>query len=144
MSGIEGIEFDFDNEEDAGAYLAELRRLWSAWVVGLAALFLTSALLVFAAAVLVIGVLLFLARPLQRRAEQISPAPPVAGSGDKGLIPGRRVQRDRVLRALAYGEAPLRRAVEVAGASSVWLLARRAMLGVTLAAFVGVLILAGR
>lgn len=144
MAGTQGIEFDFDDAEDAAAYLAELRRLWTAWAVGLAALFLTTALLVFAAAIFVIGALLVLARPLQRRAERISPAAPRVRGDDKGLIPGRGVQRDRVLRALAYGEEPLRRAVEVAGASPIWLLARRAILGVTLAAFVGVLIQAGR
>ncbi len=135
MAVGDGLEFTFEGPQDARAYLSEVGRLWAAWVLGMAALFLTSAMALLLAGVLVIVALVVAARPLQRRAEVMVPDPS-AGSGD-GVRVG-RTDRDRVLRALAYGEAPIRNAVTLAGASVGWLVARRIVLVLTIVGVVGV------
>ena len=138
MAVVDGLEFNFDDAQDARAYLGEIKRLWAAWVVGLAALFLTSAIFVLVAGVVVVVALLLLARPLQRRAEMVVPADTVIPATRRGRFANRGTHRDKVLRALVYGEGPISDAVEMAGATRLWLAGRRLLLAVTFVALFGV------
>lgn len=126
-------------KEDARTYLAEVGRLWTTWVVGLAALALTDGWMLLASGVVVIAALLWMARPLQARAADLVKDDKVTG-GEKSLVVARKTERDLALRALAYGEAPLRRALDLTSAGSWWLTARLAVIGLTIAAFGFVLI----
>ncbi len=137
MAMGDGLEFTFDGPQDARTYLTEVGRLWAAWVLGMAALFLTSALALLLAGAAVIAALVALARPLQRRAEVI--VPDSSSESGEGVRAG-RTDRDRALRALAYGETPLRTAVTLAGASAGWLVARRVVVVLTFVGVVGVVI----
>ena len=139
MAVVDGLEFNFDDAQDARTYLGEIRKLWAAWLVGLAALFLTTAIVVLVAGVAVIVVLLLLARPLQRRAEMVVPKDTVIPATRRGRFVSRGTHRDKVLRALVYGEGPISDAVEMAGATRLWLVGRRLLLAVTFVALFGVL-----
>lgn len=139
MSVIDGLDFDFDDEQDARAYLRELGKLWVTWLIGLAALFLTSAIIVLVAGFAVIAALLLLARPLQRRAEMVVPADPVIPATRGGRFAHRSTQRDKVLRALVYGAGPISDAVKMSGATHLWLFGRRFVLAATFTALFGVI-----
>ncbi len=130
-------EWGFTGAADASSYLRDVQRLWTAWVVGLAVLMTGSFAVLVAGGVVVIALLIYLSRPLQRRAEALVAldAPQPAGTAaDAETAPPRR-DRERVVQALAYGEGPLREAVEMAGRSRTWLLGRRAVLGATAVTF---------
>lgn len=124
--------------EDARVYLGEVGRLWAAWMVGLAGLAFTDDWWLIASGVVVIAALLWLARPLQARAADLVPHDEPTG-GKKSLVVARRTERDLALRNLSYGEAPLRKAIEMADAGSWWLGARRGVIALTIIAFVYVL-----
>jgi hypothetical protein len=132
-------DWGLTEEADARTYLAEVGRLWITWVVGLGALALTDGWLLLASGFVVIAALLWMARPLQRRAADLVQDDRVT-EGEKSLVVARKTERDLALRALAYGEAPLRRAVDLAATGSWWLTARVVVIGLTIAAFGFVLI----
>ena len=129
--------YQFIDGADAALYLRDVARLWAAWLLGLGVLMLTNGWFVVIGGVGVIGALLWLARPLQRRAETLVPDDKVYQKGI--LLPGKGTTRDRALKALAYGEAPLREAVRLAGQPGWWMQARLVMLGLTVLAFVAVI-----
>lgn len=126
MPEVDGIEFHFDDTADARAYLDDVARVWAAWIVGLVALLIRSPLYLIAAGIVVITALVFLVRPLQRRAAAIA-------HEDRGA-------RDRALRALAYGAGPVRQAVALAGSRRWMLVARQVVLAATLGVFLLVLL----
>jgi hypothetical protein len=126
-------EWGFEGPDDAAAYRRELGQLWALWLVALAALmFARGWLVVIAGAVALVG-LIIVARPLQARAEAIVPDDDVPDPTVAATF--RRSRRDRVLRELAYGEAPL----EASGAGQGWIWGRRVIVGLTFAAFALVL-----
>jgi hypothetical protein len=132
-------EWRFADEADAARYLAEVRRLWLAWLLGLAGLMFAEGWWVIVAGVVTVGLLLALARPLQARAAAIVPEDTLVGG--KFNVVGKGTARDRVLKQLAYGRAPLERAAEVAGRGG-WLIGARAvMIGLTVLAFVYVVVI---
>lgn len=128
----------FADATDAKVYLREVGTLWATWIAGLAALVVGSGWLILPFGVAVIAGLLWAARPLQARAAKLVPEDSVVG-GKRSFLVGRSTERDLVLRQLAYGDAPLRAAVDTAGAPRLWLTARLVVLGLTVAAFVWVL-----
>ena len=127
-------DWGLTTESEAHRYLAEVGRLWATWVVGLAALALTDGWWLLASGVAVIAALMWMSRPLQARAAALVAEDKVTG-GKKSLLVARRTERDLALRALSYGEAPLRRAVELTSAGRWWLLGRVVIIGLTIAAF---------
>ncbi len=128
----------FADGSDAHRYLSDVARLWLGWLAGLAALMFTQGWLVVAAGVVTVGALLFLARPLQIRAAALVPKDTLVGS--RFNVVGRGTERDKVLKALAYGREPLEEAVALSG-SYTWLpRARSLMIAATIVAFVFVLL----
>jgi hypothetical protein len=140
MTDDEGIAY-FDGADDARVYLREVAVLWSSWLVALACLVVVQELwLLIVVAVLTLGALLFFARPLQQRASRLVPLDKAVMS-KKGRPVG--TMRDRTLKALAYGDGPLRAATDLVGGQRMWLLGRRLLLGVSGAALVWVLVSPG-
>ena len=113
------VEWHFEGPEDGAAYRAEVARLWAAWMIGMGALVFAESGLIWLAGIGVLVVVLLLARPLQARAARIVPEDDLPEL--KMSSPRRRSTRDRVLRELAFGEAPLR----ASGGGPSWIWARR-------------------
>ena len=131
-------EWGFADPQDAARYLQELLRLWVVWIAGLAVLMTNSGWILVVGGVAVIGLLLWFARPIQRRAEALVPTD---SAYDKGsLVRGKGTTRDRAIKALAYGEEPLEEAVDLTGQSGAWLFGRKGMIAITAIAF-GVVVL---
>jgi hypothetical protein len=128
----------FKDRGDATRYLSDVLRLWSGWLLGLAAVMLLQGWGLVIAGVVTIVVLVYLAKPIQARAVALVPDDTVV-DGRIGLA-GKRTERDNVLRALAYGKAPLEVAVDAAETGRWMLTARPVMIGVTIAAFLYVLL----
>lgn len=133
MRPIPDQEWGFDGPDDAAAYRRDVARLWAVWVVAIAALMFTQGWLVLIAGVVALGGLIVVARPLQARAAAIVPDDDVPDATVVAMF--RRSRRDRVLRELAYGEAPL----VASGAGPAWIWGRRAVVGLTFVAFAIVL-----
>ena len=132
------VVYAFDGEDDARAYLKELGILWGSWLVALVLLVTVRELwLLLVVAVMAIGSLLFFARPLQRRAAKLVPTDR-AVLGKRGTPVG--TLRDRTLKALAYGDEPLRAATDIVGGQRAWLLGRQLLLAASVAALVWVLV----
>jgi hypothetical protein len=127
------VEWAFEGPDDAAAYLREVATLWTVWLVGMVALLFSGNWIVILVGLGVIVLLLVLARPLQARAAKIVPDDEVPEPGRTAF---RKTKRDRVLRELAFGEAPLR----AAGAGPGWIGARRTVVALTIVAFVFVLL----
>ncbi|MDJ0925459.1 MAG: hypothetical protein QNJ77_12935 [Acidimicrobiia bacterium] len=136
---MEDIDYTFSSAEDARAYLREIGLLWGTWIVGLVAILLTrgTVLMIVAAALFV--ALLALARPLLPRTEVLVPENKREGGALNAALRG-GTTRDRVLRELAYGVAPMSAALEATGNSQRWVVMRHAMVAVTLVAFVFVVV----
>jgi hypothetical protein len=114
--------------------MSEILRIWIMWVIGLAALLFVSGWSVLLAGVVVLGVLVWLVQPIQRRASGIDdPGEVVEGSG--GRFGGNRTRSETAMRVLLYGEPPIREAIESYGAWSGWLWVRRVVIAVTAVAF---------
>ncbi len=127
--------YTFNDPEDAWAYLREVSTVWVFWIVGLAGLLLTHAVVLIVWAVLVLVGLLFVTRPLQRRAEKLVPENKVeAGKVNTALRGG--TTRDRVLRELFYGTGPLRNALDLTGLSRHWVVIRHLVVALTLLSLV--------
>lgn len=123
--------YTFANRDDAARYLRQVGVLWTGWVIGLSGLLLTNALLVIFWGVATVVVLMFLARPLQRRAETMVPDNKVVGGKlDTALRGG--TTRDRVLRDLAYGTEPFRAALNMVGRSEAWVAIRHLIIALTI------------
>ena len=123
------IEYAFDGPADARAYLREVGTLWAVWIVGLAAVMFTHGVtLIIVAAALLVS-LLMLARPLLPRTEILVPENRRGGT-----------TRDRVLRELAYGVAPMEAALDTAGYSPRWIVVRHLVIALTVLAFIGVIV----
>lgn len=136
MTEPEATDWGFTGPDDASRYLADVMRLWIVWIVGLAVLMTNSGTILIVGGIAVIGLLLWFARPIQRRAERLVP---VDTAIDRGSLRGKTTTRDRALKAFAYGDEPLRAAVEMTGSSRVWLGVRMAVLALTAVAFAFVL-----
>ena len=108
------VYYRFDGPADARMYLREVGTLWAVWLVGLVAVLLThgAALFIVAAALLIS--LLVLARPLLSRTETLVPENRREGGKVETALRG-GTTRDRVLRELAYGDAPMSAALQAAG-----------------------------
>ncbi len=130
-------EWGFAGAADARRYLSDVLRLWSGWLLGLAALLFTEGWWVVIAGVLTIALLLFLARPLQARAAGLVPEDTLVGS--RFNVVGRGTARDKALQAYAYGREPLEEAVRLTGRGGWMLIVRPLMIWVTIAAFLYVL-----
>ncbi len=136
---METIEYTFDGAEDARTYLREIGLLWATWVVGLVAVMITNGVALIGLSVAVIAALILLARPLLPRTEALVPENKVEGGAIETAFRG-GTTRDRVLRDLAYGVAPMEAALATAGLSSRWVAARHLVVAVTLLAFVFVVV----
>ncbi len=119
----------FVDAEDAAVYLADLFRLWLGWTIGLFAMLLTTGLAALIAGIAVFAVLIWLLRPLQRRAGAI--ADPDAIVGARG-IRGRRTARELALGELAYGRDAVAAALALTGRSRAWLWVRTAVVALTI------------
>ena len=123
--------YTFDGPSDAGTYLRQVGTLWAVWVVGLGGLLVTQAVILIAWAVVVFAALLLLARPIQARAEKAVPENQVEGGAVNTALRG-GTTRDRALRELAYGTAPLRIALRTVGASERWVILRHVVVALTI------------
>lgn len=124
----------FSDADDARRYLFEIARLWAVWIAGLILLFAVQGWTVLLAGIVVIGILVWLVQPMQRRAAGIDdPGEYVEGSG--GRFSGKRTRQEMALRVLLYGEAPITEAIEEFGAWSGWVWARRVVIAATAVAF---------
>ena len=136
---VEDIEYTFSGADDARTYLREIGLLWGTWLVGLVAIMLTRGAVLIVVATLLFIALLVLARPLLPRTEELVPENKREGGALNAALRG-GTTRDRVLRDLAYGVAPMSAALEVVGLSQRWVLARHAVIAATLLAFVYVVV----
>jgi len=128
-------EYTFDGADDARTYLREVSTLWVVWLVALVGLMMTNAVLLVVWAIVVLVALVFLARPLQRRAEKMAPEYKIEGGKlDTALRGG--TNRDRILRELFYGTAPLRSALDSAGINRRWVAMRHLVVAFTILALV--------
>jgi len=129
----------FSDRDDARVYMRQIIRIWFVWVLGLAALFFVSGWNVLLAGVIVIGILIWLVQPIQRRAAAIDdPGEIVEGSG--GRFGGARTRGEMALRVLLYGKAPINEAIDAYGAWSGWRLVRWVVIALTAVAFAVVFI----
>jgi len=136
---VEQVEYTFAGPDDARTYLREVGRLWTVWVVGLVAVLLAHGLPLLFLSVGLIAVLILLARPLLPRTEALVPLNSREGGAVESALRG-GTTRDRVLRELAYGTAPLEAALRMAGLSPKWVAARHVVVATTLLGFVYVIV----
>ena len=129
------LVYTFDSPDDARLYLREASTLWVVWIVGLAGLMVAHALLLIVWAVAVLVALVFVTRPLQRRAEEMVPENKLEGGKINTALRG-GTTRDRALRDLFYGTAPVRAALETIGMSQRWIVIRHLVVALTLLALV--------
>jgi hypothetical protein len=129
------LTYTFEGREDADKYLRELSLLWAAWLVGLSGLVFTNPLVLVVWAVGIVGVLVVLSKPIQRRAERLVPEDKAEGGKLDTLYRG-GTHRDRAIRDLAYGIEPLRAALRATGRSERWILLRYLIIGATIFAFI--------
>lgn len=127
------LVYTFDGPEDARVYLREVSTVSVVWVIGLAGLLITQALLLIAWAVVVFVALFLAARPLQRRAEELVPDNTVEAGRVNTVLRG-GTTRDRVLRDLFYGTKPLRTALAECGMSQRWIVLRHLVVALTILA----------
>lgn len=124
----------FSDRDDAKTYVSQIVRLWAVWIAGLVALFAVTGWYVLVVGVVVIGVLMWLVRPIQDRAAGIDdPAEVVEGA--RGRFGRGRTRGELALRVLLYGEAPLAEAADEFGIWSGWLWVRRGVIALTALAF---------
>ena len=129
----------FSDEADARSYLVDLTRLWVVWIVGIIALFAVRSWYVLLVGVVIVGLLIWLVRPIQARAAAIDdPAEVVEGSG--GRFGGSRTRGEMALRVLLYGQAPLSEAINDHGMWPGLIWVRRAVIAISALAFAAVLI----
>ncbi len=127
---MSNLVYTFDSPDDARTYMREVITLWVAWAVGLAGLLATNAGILAAWAVVTLVTLFLLARPIQRRAEQVVPvSQPEGGVVNTALRGG--TTRDRALRELLYGTGPQRVALKMAGMSQRWVGLRHLVVALT-------------
>jgi hypothetical protein len=128
------IEYTFSSRRDAREYLREVALLWVVWVVGLVVILLVQGTLLVVTSLVVLVALGVLARPLLPRTEALVPVNKREGGAARAALRG-GTTRDRVLRDLAYGDAPVIAALAAAGLSSRWMATRHMVVAVTLIAF---------
>lgn len=129
----------FSDKDDARTYLVDLTRLWVVWIAGIIALFAVKSWYVLLVGVFIIGLLIWLVRPIQARAAAIDdPGEVVEGSG--GRFGGARTRGEMALRVLLYGEAPLSEAINEYGMWSGLIWVRRGVIAVSAVAFAAVFI----
>lgn len=135
---LDEIEYTFVGPHDARTYLREVGVLWVVWVVGLFAILTTHGATLIIWSVGVVVALLFLARPLLTRTENLVPVNKREGSAAHVALRG-GTTRDRVLRELAYGSRPVRAALDAAGLSRNWLVVRHFVIAATMLGLLSVL-----
>jgi hypothetical protein len=128
---LSDLIYTFDGPDDARLYLRQIGTLWAAWVVALVGLLIAHAFVLIVWGVVAVVGLLLLARPIQARAERVVPENQVEGGAVNTALRG-GTTRDRALRELAYGTAPMRVALETAGLSQRWVVTRHLVVAVTL------------
>jgi hypothetical protein len=128
---LDEIVYTFDGPQDARTYLRQVGLLWLVWVVGLAVILVTSGTPLILWSLGLMATLLLLARPLLARTESLVPVNARGGNAALSALRG-GTTRDRVLRDLAYGSAPVRAALAAAGLSNRWLVARHVVVAVTI------------
>ena len=126
------IEWRFAGPDDGAAYRTEIGRIWAVWLLALAVLVVGEGWLLTVAGIALIVVLLGLTRPLQQRATALARADTTEDSGTDDVDPA---LRDRILRELVFGEAPL----VASGGGQGWVWTRRLIVGATAAAVAVVL-----
>ena len=129
----------FSDKGDARSYLVDLARLWAVWIVGIISLFAVRSWYVLLVGIVIVGLLIWLVRPIQARAAAIDdPGEAVEGSG--GRFGGSRTRSEMALRVLLYGEAPLSEAINEYGMWSGLIWVRRVVIGISALAFAAVFI----
>jgi len=129
------LVYKFDTPEEAMVYLREVSTLWVVWIVALAGLMVTHAIVLIVWAVTVLVALYFATRPLQQRAEELVPENTVEGGKVNTVLRG-GTTRDRALRDYLYGTKPLESALEAAGVSRHWVMIRHVVVLLTLLSLV--------
>jgi hypothetical protein len=129
------LTYEFDSPDEAMIYLREVSRLWVLWIVALAGLMVTNAVLLIVWAVLILVALALAVRPLQRRAEELVPENTVEGGKVNTVLRG-GTTRDRALRDYLYGTKPLQAALDAAGISRHWVMIRHLVVLLTLLSLV--------
>lgn len=124
------VDYTFDDAGEARRYLSDVGWLWSVWMVALVLVTFGGGLVRLLGALGGLALMAWRAGPIQRRAALL--VPEETARTDVGWRGG---PREKVFRELAYGREPLRRAIAVTGASSLWLVARWLMIGATLVGF---------
>jgi len=128
-------DWTFVDAADARAYLADLVRLWVGWLVALAALLVFDGLMLLVTAVGVVVGWFVLARPFSRRAAALAGNEPSPAAGQEDAT-AQGKERDRYLRELTSGRAPLEAAVRDAGVSERWVYLRYVVIAATIVGFV--------
>lgn len=118
----------------------QLVKLWGVWLAGLGVLFLASGWVLIVFGILLLVALPVLASPLMARAEVMFPEHEAVDRTSLGTATGRGTNRDRAVRQLVYGAAPVRAALSTIGASQAWVGLLYLGKGVTMAAFAYVVI----
>lgn len=132
---MDDVAYTFDGVSDARAYLREIAVLWGLWVVGLVAILATHGVLLVVLAVALLISLLIGALPLWTRVETLVPVNRREGGRLAAALRG-GTTRDRVLRELAYGDQPLRVALDTAQLNPAWIAIRHLVVTATVIAFV--------
>lgn len=132
---MEDVDFTFGDRADARRYLAEVGTLWAVWLLALFAVTFSSGGLRALAGVIGLVATVWRTMPLQNRAGAL-----VTDEEARRNTGFRGGKRERTFRKLAYGIEPLRAAVPMAGASSVWYGLRIGTLGLTILGFVAVVV----
>jgi hypothetical protein len=126
----------FTDAADARGYLNETGRLWTAWLVVLASQLALDGIWLVVSAVALLAAWLVLGRPLQRRAAALVDDESEDATEDRQTAAARGKQRDRIMRELIIGQAPLEAALAINGSSPRWAYARIVVIALTIAAFV--------
>lgn len=125
----------FTDPADARAYLEDLGRLWVTWLVALVGLLVFDGVLLLLTALALVIAWLVLARPMQRRASRLVGDESEATAGGRQGATTRGRQRDRILRELTAGRAPLPAALEETGADPRWVYLRYVVITLTVLGF---------
>jgi hypothetical protein len=126
----------FTDAADARGYLNEIGRLWTAWLVVLASQLALDGIWLVVSAVALLAAWLVLGRPLQRRAAALVDDESEDATEDRQTAAAMGKQRDRIMRELIIGQAPLEAALAINGSSPRWAYARIVVIALTIAAFV--------
>ena len=136
------LRYEFQGRDDAARYLREVAVVWTVWIVGLIGILFTTSYVIVVWAVVLFAVLFLVARPIQARSIRVVPENAVEGGALNTALRG-GTTRDRALRELLYGTAPLRVALAELGLNPRWVSMRHLVVTLTILAMVYIVFGAG-